>query len=113
LRFLNPRKVEFVMSQTLDFALPSPQTVTREDFPAYVEAEILRTSGPQVPCPRSGEILLAFWDRLGPGKAMAACARAFGPCRGYWRGAPVTPLRFDGRQDDFFALPLLGAGPGE
>ena len=101
------------MSQTLDFALPSPQTVTREGFPAWVEAEILRTTGPQVPCPSSAEILLAFWDRFGPDKAMAVCARLFGRLGGYWRDAPVTPLRFSERQDDFFALPVLEAGPGE
>lgn len=101
------------MSQTLDFALPSPQTVAREDFPAYVEAEILRTSGPHVPCPSAGDVLLAFWDRFGPDKATAVCARAFGACRGFWRGAPVTPLRFSACQDEFFALQLLEAGPGE
>lgn len=101
------------MSQTLDFAVPSPQTVTREDFPAHVEAEILRTSGPQVPCPRARDILLAFWDRLGPDKALAVCSRAFGDLGGFWRAAPVTPLRFAEGQDDFFALPLLEAGPGE
>jgi hypothetical protein len=101
------------MSQTLDFALPSPQTVTREGFPGYVEAEILRTSGPQVPCQSAGDVLLAFWDRFGSDKAMAVCARAFGRHRGFWRGAPVTPLRFAERQDEFFALPLLEAEPGE
>jgi hypothetical protein len=101
------------MSQTLEFAVPSPQTVTREDFPAYVEGEILRTSGPQVPCPTAGKILLAFWDRFGPDKALAVCSRAFGACGGFWRGAPVTPLRFSERQDDFFALQLLEACSGE
>jgi hypothetical protein len=95
------------MSQTLDFALPSPQTVTRDSFPAHVLGEILRTSGPQVACARAEVILGAFWDRLGPDKAMAACAAVFGRHGGFWRGAPVTPLRFAEKQDDFFALPLL------
>lgn len=98
------------MSQTFGFALPSPQTVTRDSFPDFILAEILRTSGPQPPCPAAGDILLAFWDRFGPGKAMDACALVFGPHRGFWRGAPVTPLRFAERQDDFFALPLLEGG---
>lgn len=99
------------MSQALDIALPSPGTVvTRESFPAYVQSEILRTSGPQPPCPSAGEVLTAFWDRLGPGRAMDACARAFGAHGGFWRGAPVTPLRFAERQDWFFALPLLEGG---
>lgn len=98
------------MSQTLDFAPSSPETVTRETFAGHVLAEILRTSGPQPPCPRAGEILTAFWDRLGPGKALLACSAAFGRHGGYWRGAPVTPLRFEERQDGFFALPLLEGG---
>jgi hypothetical protein len=95
------------MSQTLDFASPSPQTASPQSFPGYVLAEILRTSGPQVPCPRAGEILTAFWDRFGPDKALSVCAAVFGPHRGFWRGAPVTPLRFGESQDEFFALPLL------
>jgi len=100
------------MSQTLDFALPSPQVaVTRESFPAYVLGEILRTSGPSVACARAEEILGEFWDRFGADKAMAVCAAAFGRHGGFWRGAPVTPLRFAEGQDDFFALQLLaGAG---
>lgn len=100
------------MSQTLDFALPSPQTdVTRESFPAHVLAEILRTSGPQVGCPQAEALLLGFWDRFGPGKAMAVCDAAFGRHGGFWRGAPVTPLRFAEGQDEFFALQVLaGAG---
>jgi len=100
------------MSQTLDFALPSPQAaVTRDSFPAHVLGEILRTSGPQVTCARAGEILTAFWDRFGPDKALAVCTAAFGPHEGFWRGAPVTPLRFAEGQDEFFALQLLaGAG---
>lgn len=101
------------MSQTLGFALPSPQTVAREEFPAYVEAEILRTCGPQVPCPPAAAVLTAFWDRFGPDKATAVCSRVFGRYAGFWRGAPVTPLRFAERQDEFFALPLLEAEPGE
>lgn len=97
------------MSQTLDgFALlESGQGITREDFPGHVEAEILRTTGPHVACPAAREILTAFWDRLGPGPALEAAARAFGPHRGFWRGAPVTPLRFSASQDEFFARPLL------
>jgi hypothetical protein len=96
------------MSQTLDFALPSPQTaVTRESFPAYVLGEIVRTSGPQVACARADALLSAFWDRLGADKAMAVCAAVFGRHGGFWRGAPVTPLRFGEAQDEFFALPLL------
>jgi hypothetical protein len=100
------------MSQTLDIALPSPQAVTRESFAGHVLGEILRASGPQPPCPKAAEILNAFWDRLGPDKALLACSLAFGPHRGYWHGAPVTPLRFAESQDDFFALPLLESGDG-
>lgn len=99
------------MSQALDIALPSPQTVTRESFTDWVLGEILRTAGPQPPCPKAGEILTAFWDRLGPDKALLVCSAAFGRCRGLWRSAPVTPLRFQEHQDEFFALPLL-AGDG-
>lgn len=97
------------MSQTLDgFALlDSGQEITREDFPGMVEAEILRTTGPHVACPGAREILVAFWDRLGPERALEACSRAFGRHNGYWRGAPVTPLRFAESQDGFFAVPLL------
>jgi hypothetical protein len=98
------------MSQTLGFAPPSPQTVTRDSFPDFILAEILRTSGPQPPCPGARDVLLAFWDRFGPGKAVDACALAFGPHRGFWHGAPVTPRRFAERQDEFFALPLLEGG---
>lgn len=101
------------MSQTLDgFALlDSGHGVTREEFPAVVEAEILRTSGPHVACPGAAEILTAFWDRLGPADALEACARVFGRYQGYWRGAPVTPLRFAASQDGFFARPLLDGTP--
>lgn len=102
------------MSQTLDFVLPSPQgAVTRDSFTAYVLAEILRTSGPQPACPRAGEILTAFWDRLGPSRAMTVCARAFGQFHGFWRSAPVTPLRFAEGQDEFFALRVLEEAPVE
>lgn len=99
------------MSQTLD-ALPSPQTdaITRESFAGHVAGEILRTAGPQIPVPRAGEILEAFWDRHGPDKALLAVSLAFGRHGGFWRGAPVTPLRFAASQDDFFALPLLARG---
>ena len=98
------------MSQTLDFVVPSPQAVTRDSFPDYVQEEILRTTGPQPPCPAALEILAAFWDRFGPDKATEACARVFGPRRGLWRGAPVTPLRVAESQDGFFARPLLEDG---
>lgn len=104
------------MSQTLDdFAIsPSAQDgVTRDSFPGHVLAEILRTSGPQPACPRAGEILTAFWDRLGPDRALTATELAFGRFRGFWHSAPVTPLRFAEGQDDFFALRLLEAGPRE
>jgi hypothetical protein len=94
-------------SQTLGFSAPSAETVTRDSFPAFVASEILRTSGPQPPCQSAGDVLTAFWDRLGPDKAMEVCARAFGPMRGIWRSAPVTPRRFAEDQDWFFALPLL------
>lgn len=100
------------MSQTLGFALPSPETVTPDSFPGYVLSEIARTSGPQVPCARAEGILRAFLERFGPDKAMAVCRAAFGLHGGFWRGAPVTPLRFDERQDDFFALPLLAEAAG-
>ena len=101
------------MSQTLDVVLPSSGTeVTRESFTDYVLGEILRTAGPQVPCLRAGEILTAFWDRLGPDKALLACSLAFGVHRGFWRGAQITPLRFAEHQDEFFVLPLLAAGDG-
>lgn len=97
------------MSQTLDgFALlESGQEITRDDFPAMVEAEILRTTGPHVAFPGARETLTAFWDRLGPDRALEACSLAFGRHGGYWRGAPVTPLRFAESQDGFFAAPLL------
>jgi hypothetical protein len=99
------------MSQTLDAVLPSSQAaVDRDSFTGYVLAEIRRTAGAQLPCPRAGEILTAFWDRLGPDKALLACSLAFGARGGFWRGAPVTPLRFAESQDDFFALPLLASG---
>jgi hypothetical protein len=101
------------MSQTLDVASPSPQTeITRDSFPDWVLAEILRTAGPQVPYPPAAEILQAFWDRFGPDKALLVCSLAFGRHHGFWRGAPVTPLRFRDRQDEFFALAVLGAGDG-
>ena len=98
------------MSQALGFASPSPQTVTRESFPGYVLTEILRTSGPQVPRGHADGILTAFWDRFGPDKSLLLCAAVFGLHGGFWRGAPVTPLRFDAAQDEFFALPLLAGG---
>jgi hypothetical protein len=101
------------MSQALDIASPSPQTeVTRESFAEWVLAEILRTAGPQVPYPQAQKIFEAFWDRFGPDKALLACSLAFEVHGGFWRGAPVTPLRFREHQDGFFALPLLAAGDG-
>jgi hypothetical protein len=101
------------MSQALDTVSPSPQTeVTRESFAEWVLAEILRTAGPQVSCSRATEIIETFWDRFGPDKALRVCSLVFGRNRGFWHGAPVTPLRFQEHQDDFFALPLLAAGDG-
>lgn len=98
------------MSQTLAPALPSSQSVTRESFPGFVLAEITRTSGLQPPVARARETLEEFWDRLGPDKALLACSLVFGRHRGYWRGAPVSPLRFAAHMDDFFALSVLEAG---
>lgn len=95
------------MSQALDVVVP----VSRDDFPGYVQAEILRTTGPQPPWRQADEVLTAFWDRLGPDKARRACAAVFGPLGGIWRGAPVTPKRFAESQDEFFAIPVL-AGEG-
>lgn len=101
------------MSQTLDVVLPfSESAVTRESFPGFVLGEILRTAGPQVLCIRAEEILTEFWDRFGPDKALLICSLAFGPHRGFWRGAQITPLRFAAHQDDFFALAVLAAGDG-
>jgi hypothetical protein len=100
------------MSQTLAIAVPSPQAVNRESFAEWAAGEILRTTGPQPRCPRAREILESFWDRLGPDKALLACSLAFGRNGGFWRGAPVTPLRFQESQDEFFALPLLASGDG-
>jgi hypothetical protein len=101
------------MSQTLDVVLPfSGPAVTRDSFAEYVLGEILRTAGPQVPCPRAEEILTGFWDRFGPDKALLACSLAFGVHRGIWRSAQITPLRFAEHQDEFFAIPLLAAGDG-
>jgi hypothetical protein len=98
------------MSQTLDIALPSSQSVTRESFPGHVLAEITRTSGPQPPAARAVETLEEFWDRIGPDKALMVCSLVFGRHRGYWRGAPVSPARFAPHMDDFFALAVLEAG---
>lgn len=81
--------------------------ITRESFPDYVQAEITRTTGPQLACYRAAEILTGFWDRLGALPAMAVCELAFGPHGGMWRGAPVTVLRFQEGHDEFFARPLL------
>jgi len=88
--------------------------IDRESFPGHVLAEIARTTGPQPPCPRSQEILLAYWDRLGPERATAVCSAAFGEHGGFWHGAPVTPLRFQASHDSYFTEPLLaGGGPGD
>jgi len=92
--------------------LPSPQADGRDSFPGYVLGEILRTSGPQPRCHRAEAILSAFWDRFGPDKAMLVAQAAFTRHKGFWRGAPVTPLRFEESQDAFFALPLLEEATG-
>jgi len=93
--------------QAIELEIASLPAVERESFPDYVLAEIARASGPQPLCPGAREILLSFWDRLGPEDAMAVCSRAFVRHGGYWHGAPVTPLRFQPSHHAFFAAPLL------
>lgn len=81
--------------------------VTRESFADHVLGEIERTRGPQLPCYRAGEILAGFLDRFGLDAGMAICGRAFGVHDGMWRSAPVTVMRFQPGNDDYFAVPLL------
>lgn len=87
--------------------------IGRESFPDHVLAEIARTTGPQPPCFRSRDILLAYWDRMGPDDALAVCSAAFGERSGYWMGAPITPLRFQAAHDSYFTEPILAAARGD
>lgn len=87
--------------------------IDRDSFPGHVLAEIARTTGPQPPCHGSERILLDYWDRIGPDRALAVCSAAFGEHGGYWHGAPVTPLRFRPTHDSYFTEPILSAAPGD
>jgi hypothetical protein len=87
--------------------------IGRDSFPGHVLAEIARTTGPQPPCPGSEQILLSYWDRLGPERALAVCSAAFGEHGGYWQGAPITPRRFQAAHDSYFTEPILAAAPGD
>jgi hypothetical protein len=84
--------------------------IGRDSFPGHVLAEIARTTGPQPICPGSEQILLAYWDRLGPEKALAVCSAAFGEHGGYWHGAPVTPRRFLPTHDSYFTEQISAGG---
>lgn len=87
--------------------------IDRDSFPGHVLAEIARTTGPQPPCFSSGQILLAYWDRVGAEKALAVCRSAFGRHGGYWQGAPITPRRFLPTHDSYFTEPIFAAAPGD
>jgi hypothetical protein len=87
--------------------------MNRDSFPGHVLAEIARTTGPQPRCPGAERILAEYWDRLGPGRALAVCSAAFGEHGGYWQGAPITPRRFLPSHDSYFTEPILAAAPGD
>jgi hypothetical protein len=97
------------MSQAASFLqIQSGDSITRENFPAYVLAEIGRTSGTPNRCREADQVLLGFWDRFGPDRALQACKVAFGDQGGFWQGAPITASRFKQSHDSYFAEPLLG-----
>jgi hypothetical protein len=98
-------------STAIDVPVIAPAgDIDRNSFPGHVLAEIARTTGPQPPCFQAGEILQAYWDRLGPERALAVVSAAFGEHGGYWMGAPVTPLRFQPSHDAYFSQAILAAG---
>jgi hypothetical protein len=81
--------------------------MSSEELAAYIQAEILRCCGPQLPCYQADQILNGFFGRYGADAGMAICERAFGVHGGMWRGAPVTLLRFQPSNDPYFSEPLL------
>lgn len=83
------------------------RTVTKQSLSAYIQERIIECNGPQLPCDRAEEILNGFWDRFGVEAGMAICAQVFDVRNGMWHNAPVTVLRFQEGQDQFFANPLL------
>lgn len=88
---------------------PSLETggITRESLAEHILAEITRTCGAQLPCYQATEILSGFFDRFGADDGMAVANQAFIVHGGMWRSAPVTVMRFQPGQDDYFAVPLL------
>lgn len=80
--------------------------ITQEWLTAHILSEIARLHGPQLPVWNQDQILSGFWERFGPDGRIIA-DRIFGTHAGFWKGAPVTVLRFQASHDEFFSLPLL------
>jgi hypothetical protein len=88
---------------------PSPQSPgeTPPSLKEHILLQIAETCGAQLPCYRADTILDDFTSRFTADEVMAICEQAFAVHGGMWRGAPVTVLRFQASNDEFFAVPLL------
>jgi hypothetical protein len=88
---------------------PSPPSpgVTPASLKEHILLKIAETCGAQLPCYRADQILDDFISRFTADEVMAICHQALAVHGGMWRGAPVTVLRFQASNDDFFAVPLL------
>lgn len=96
---------------TPDAPSAAAATISRESLGAYIDAEIARCSGPQLPCFHAEQIIDGFWERFGA-DGMVICRQAFEAHNGMWHGAPVTVQRFQAHHDQFFAVPLLAEAQG-
>jgi hypothetical protein len=81
-------------------------TWTAGDLTWYVQLEISRIHGPQLPRVGEDKIIPAFYERFGADGVRIA-RHAFEARNGMWKGAPVTFARFTPGNDDFFSRAIL------
>jgi acetyl-CoA carboxylase alpha subunit len=86
-----------------------PDKWAAADVIAYINEEILRVHGPQLPARDAQQVLQAFCQRFGIPVAVRIARAAFEVYGGMWQGAPVTWRRFSPSHDGFFARPILEA----
>lgn len=97
---------EPVTARVAELGSRPPGEWTAGDLTFYVNEEIERIHGPQLPRLGTAFAIEHFHERFGADSVRIA-RHAFEARRGMWQGAPITVARFMAGHDEFFAIPIL------
>lgn len=92
---------------TGSFPVDPAEITAPDELLSHIDAAIVSCLGPRLPVFTAPSIIRAFWERFSLTEIIAICDRAFNVHRAMWQMAPVTVLRFQENEDQFFAIPLL------